>query len=236
LDIDLIGTASYAGQIAWFENDGDENFTMHIIFDATGRPSCAYAVDLDSNVDLLATVCGFNQIMWFENDGDSTFSQHVIASSFYRPHAVLTADFDNDSDVDILASAINSSEIAWWENDGAQSFTKHTISNTFNGATGIFAKDVDQDGDIDVLGTAQFGDKISWWESDLVGIEEHQTPVMKGSHLGPTIISGPLCFVGPGDLSVYNICGKIVRPETIGPGVYFIKSESGDFRKIIKIR
>ena len=180
-DMDLLGTASFRttatyGEIAWFENDGKQNFVEHNIKKNFGRPSqvCAADVDGDGDMDVLATVCQLNQIMWFENDGSRNFTQHTIGTNFVRPRDVHAADFDQDGDMDIIGAAIDSNEISWWENDGKQNFTKHTITTNFRGATEIFLKDVDQDGDLDILGAAQHANKISWFENNSAPTEIQQ--------------------------------------------------------------
>jgi len=170
-DVDLLGTASGrstgTGEIAWFENDGNQVFTRNTIFSTSARPSCAIArdLDLDGDVDVVAAICMFNQIMWFENDGEQQFTGYVIGTGFGRPHSVDTADFDHDGDIDVIATAIDSDKIAWLENDGAQSFTQHEVTVNYDGAADVFAVDLDLDGDTDVLGTAHFADQIKWWEN-----------------------------------------------------------------------
>lgn len=174
-DVDILGTASFRttssyGEIAWFENDGQQNFTERNIKKNFGRPSQVSAADVDGDgdVDVLATVCHLNQILWFENDGSQHFTQHTIGTNFTRPRDVHATDLDQDGDLDILATAIDANQIAWWENDGRQNFTKHIITAAFVGATEIFLKDLDQDGDLDLLGAAQHANKISWFENNTI--------------------------------------------------------------------
>jgi len=176
-DVDILGTASFRtgagnGEVAWFENDGSEQFTEHTISANWARPNNVYAsdIDLDGDVDVLATVCIVDQLVWFENDGEENFTRLTIAENFQRPRCVRTADLDDDGDIDILGAAINSNEIAWWENDGQQNFTKRVVTATFNGATEVSASDIDQDGDLDILGAAQFANRITWWENTLYGV------------------------------------------------------------------
>jgi len=178
-DVDLLGTASGRttgnGEIAWFENDGSQVFTKHLILSTGARPSCVIALDIDFDldVDVVASVCQLNQIMCFEHNGSHEFTQNVIGYGFNRPHSVDTADFDNDGDIDILAGAINNDKISWLENDGALNFTQYVITNNYDGAADVYAADVDRDGDIDFLGTAHYADQIKWWENEgIVGIED----------------------------------------------------------------
>ena len=54
-DVDLLGTASGRttgnGEIAWFENDGSQDFTKHSILNTAARPSCVIALDIDFDLD-----------------------------------------------------------------------------------------------------------------------------------------------------------------------------------------
>ncbi len=179
-DIDVLATASFRtapqnGEVSWFENDGEQNFTEQNIINNYGRPSCAIATDIDNDgdMDVIVSVCVLHYIIWLENDGLQNFTNNIITTNFFRPHNVFAADMDNDGDQDILGAAINLNQIAWFENDN-NDFTKQIVSGNFNGATCICAKDIDNDGDQDILGAAQFGNQIKWWESDLTaGISDN---------------------------------------------------------------
>jgi len=185
-DMDLLGTASGRttgnGEIAWFENDGNQDFTKHSILNTTARPSCVIALDIDFDldIDIIASVCQLNQIMLFENNGNQEFTQNVIGYGFNRPHSIDTADFDNDGDIDILAGAINNDKISWLENDGALNFTQNVITSSYDGAADVYAADIDRDGDIDFLGTAHYADQIKWWENIQISDIESQKSLIPG--------------------------------------------------------
>jgi hypothetical protein len=172
-DVDILGTAARGasgwGDISWFENDGNENFTERPISLGWARPSNVHAadIDLDGDVDVFATICFANQLVWFENTGDEEFEIHVVAYGLGRPRGVRAVDMDGDGDMDLMAVAIDGGEIAWWENDGHQVFTKHSVATDFSGATEARAVDLDGDGDLDVLGAAQYDDQIAWWETEV---------------------------------------------------------------------
>jgi len=177
-DMDILATASLRtatpdGEISWFENDGNQNFTEHTIISDYGKPSCAIASDMDNDddTDVIAAICQLNQIVLFENDGAQNFTPEIISNNFFRPHSLFAADIDNDDDLDILGAAINLNQIAWFENNDLN-FTKHVVSNAFGGASCVLATHIDDDNDLDILGTAQFANEIAWWENSLItGIE-----------------------------------------------------------------
>ncbi|MFB0509956.1 MAG: T9SS type A sorting domain-containing protein, partial [bacterium] len=239
-DTDLIGTASYAGEVAWFENDGNQSFTKHNIFETWARPSCAETADIDSDddIDIVATVCYLNQVLWFENDGSQTFTPLVIDSNFTRPHQVRTADLDNDDDIDVIATAIDNDQIAWWENGEGNpvQWTKHVITDNFNGATGIHIFDIDRDNDLDVLGAAQFGNKISWWENVPAGIEEKSITQIKQPNPIPTILSNQLKLEENKNWKFYDIIGRNISTNNIKPGIYLLVIDGIIAQKVIKIK
>jgi hypothetical protein len=247
-DVDLLGTASFRttatnGEIAWFENDGKQNFVEHNIKRNFGRPSQVSAADVDGDgdMDVLAAVCQLNQILWFENDSSQNFTQHTIGINFVRPRDVHAADLDQDGDLDILGAAIDSHEISWWENDGRQNFTKHTVTTNFRGATEIFLKDVDQDGDLDILGAAQFANKISWFENDSAPTEIKQNendivpnPVkfsLLKNYPNPfnstTQIAFDLPVAASLELQIFNMTGKLIKTlahgEPCAPGNHSVQ-------------
>ncbi|MDP8285894.1 MAG: FG-GAP-like repeat-containing protein, partial [Candidatus Electryonea clarkiae] len=167
-DIDVLGTAWLAGDITWWENDGNENFTEHTIEGDANLPNRVYATDVDGDgdVDVLGTAWNTDAITWWENDGDENFTEHTIDGDFDGATSVYATDVDGDGDVDVLGAAWHANDIIWWENDGSENFTEHTIDGDFNGARTVYATDVDGDGDVDILGAAGQGDCITWWEND----------------------------------------------------------------------
>ena len=163
-DVDIVGGGEY---LAWWENDGDENFTRRNI-DATWGADCVQPIDLDDDgdIDILVSVYTSNSIRWWENDGSENFTRHTIVSGFDGVRSTYAIDLDSDGDLDVLGAADFDDDIAWWENDGNENFTGHTIDADFDQANAVFAIDLDGDNDVDVLGTAGNDDDVAWWEND----------------------------------------------------------------------
>jgi hypothetical protein len=84
-DMDLVttwqgGTHRSGNLVAWYENDGNQNFTRHIIDDEAIDAKDAKAADIngDGHLDVVAGSFSSNEVAWYENDGDQNFTKHVI--------------------------------------------------------------------------------------------------------------------------------------------------------------
>jgi hypothetical protein len=188
-DMDALGVSSPAGKVAWFENDGNFNFTERVIATNFSDPRSPLAVDMDGDddFDVIAAAAGSNEITWWENDGDENFAEHVIDGNFTGARRAFPVDLDGDGDIDVVGAALPIDEISWWENDGDENFTKHQITTTFDAALGVWAEDMDGDGDIDVLGTATYDDgEVAWFEND--GDEDFTEHTIKDNWDWPQVV------------------------------------------------
>ena len=68
-DMDVLSASVLDDKIAWYENDGNENFTPHTITTGANRATSVYAVDVDGDgdIDVLSTSDLDNKIAWYEN-------------------------------------------------------------------------------------------------------------------------------------------------------------------------
>jgi hypothetical protein len=170
-DLDVLATADYIAtddEIAWYENDGNQNFSHHpISIAANGGFSMAYPADIDSDgdVDLISTDYFNDEIVWHENDGTQSFTAQAIGSAD-GVRSVYAVDVDGDSDMDVVSGSVFDDKVAWYENDGNQNFTERPISVLADAAHAVFASDVDGDGDTDVLSGSRNDDKIAWYENN----------------------------------------------------------------------
>jgi hypothetical protein len=165
----LSASASVYGddKIAWYENDGSQNFTEHVISTAADSSVSVFAADVDSDgdMDVLSASGNDDKISWYENDGSQNFTEHTISTVADSAASVFATDVDGDGDMDILSASPLDNTIAWYENDTGPGFTDHPISTTANGAASVFAADVDGDGDMDVLSASSLDDTIAWYEN-----------------------------------------------------------------------
>ncbi len=179
-DLDILGAAMHAHDIAWWENSsasGDGSaWIEHTVDDNFNWAASAYAADVDGDgdIDILGAAMGADDITWWENSsasGDgSTWVEHIVDEEYDGAHWIFAADIDGDGDIDILGAALMADEITWWENsspsgDGS-AWTEHTVDDNFGGANTVHAADIDGDGDLDILGAASSTtDEITWWEN-----------------------------------------------------------------------
>jgi len=127
-DTDVLGTATSAGDVIWWENDGGSppGFIEHAVdLDFWGANS-VHAIDMDgdNDMDVVAAASGDCEIAWWENTpsgnaspGDPfTWTKHTVHYDERKPHGVYAADLDGDDDPDILAAVHHGGYVAWWEN------------------------------------------------------------------------------------------------------------------------
>ncbi len=134
-DIDVLAAAElgnpfFGGKVAWYENDGSEAFTEHVISDSAHLAAFVFATDLDGDgdTDVLSASSVEGQVedkvMWYENDGSEAFTERIISDSAFTPEAGFAADLDGDGDTDVLLASFyrdtsyTGGKIAWYENLG----------------------------------------------------------------------------------------------------------------------
>jgi hypothetical protein len=92
-DNDILGAAEapVANEIAWWENDGDENFIKHTIDAAFDGASSVYAEDIDGDgaIDILGAAYRDDAITWWESDLTPVEVIDVGAISIDIPDTVL---------------------------------------------------------------------------------------------------------------------------------------------------
>ena len=174
-DMDIIGVNSHSSaEIAWWNNNGFNEFTKIIIRDNLNKARSIRAEDVnnDQNIDLVVAVYGENKIIYLENNGDETFSDYIVDNNFVGAHTIDIKDVNDDGYLDILCSGFDynyhNGEIAWWENDGLSpiGWSKNLISNRFQQSPFVFGEDMDGDNDMDVIACGELNNEILWWEND----------------------------------------------------------------------
>ena len=69
-DTDVLSASFSDNKIAWYENDGSENFTTHTITTAAYGAFSVFAADVDGDgdTDVLSASLYDDKIAWYEND------------------------------------------------------------------------------------------------------------------------------------------------------------------------
>ncbi len=168
-DMDVVGCSKDADDVAWYENDGSQNFTKHIIDPDFQGGRCVVVSDIDSDgdMDVVGAGEGYSYdgiISWWENDGAQNFTEHLIIDFFENAYAVDAVDIDGDNDIDLLGVSNWGHEVSWWENDGNRGFTQHWVASNFRYPYSVAGVDLDRDGDMDVVAGAAY-EEVSWFEN-----------------------------------------------------------------------
>ncbi len=120
-NMDILASASSSDEVAWFENDGSENFTKHIVGTSIDYAAFGMAGDIDNDGDLDVVVSATNSdtLLWYENDGTHlSFTQHIIAdaSTLGDSYALDLNDIDADGDIDVALTSPGPNKFRWMEN------------------------------------------------------------------------------------------------------------------------
>jgi len=218
-DKDLFSAASFSykyGEIAWYENDGKEQFhTVSIATGANGAES-VYAADMDNDgdIDVLSAARYADKVFWYENDGNERFIAQTITSDIENALYVNAADLDNDGDMDVISAS--PSEIYWFENDGYMGFNVHTLAT--NTSSHLYMSDIDNDGDMDVVSTYGSYD-IVWFENDgNAFFSSHY--ISKNNNYVPSIFAADMDRDGDMDVLYSSSKDEIVWCENNGVEIF----------------
>lgn len=148
------------GSVVILENDGNCNFTKHVVIDKIARVSDVRAGDMNNNgrMDLAAAQFGYDdgETRWMENLGDWEFKSHML-QYLSGPINVELVDIDSDGNLDIISLVSQEwEEIYCYINDGKGNFQPRLLWGSNNedyGSSGIAMFDLNQNGHMDILYT-----------------------------------------------------------------------------------
>jgi len=108
-------------------------------------------------------------------------------------------------------------------------------NNWWGDVTGPYHPDSNPGGQGDTV--SDYVDFTSWLSSP-VGVEEQPfvKPVENQATIASTIFRGSLQLPARKTCRVFDITGRVVQPDKIQPGIYFIEVEGVVTQKVIKIR
>lgn len=166
-DVDIIGAAATADEIAWWENPGDDSaWTKHTVATSFDEARAVWGVDLDgdSDMDILAAARDGNRVTWWENSaGNGTaWVERDIDTEVDTPTCVVAADIDGDGSTDVVGAAEVDSAVIWWHNSAGDGtlWRRHDVDD-LNGGDAVYAADVNGDGRLDIVG----GNSVNWFEN-----------------------------------------------------------------------
>jgi YVTN family beta-propeller protein len=81
-----------------------------------------------------------------------------------------------------------------------------------------------------------FGASVSVIRDSMTGVEESKVSIVNTKHIGATIFRGPLQLPEGKKCKVFNITGRVVAPDKVQPGIYFVEVEGVVTQKVVKIR
>lgn len=168
-DLDILSaTFDGEGTIAWYENNGSQQFSRNVITTDALDATSVLVEDMngDGYLDVVAASLGNNAITWYQNNGHQQFARHTITTSAPKVSSLHVADLDGDGDPDIVAATKGDNVIAWYENGSSQGFARHVITTSIDVPCSVSAADFDGDGDLDVVSASFFDDTVAWYEND----------------------------------------------------------------------
>jgi hypothetical protein len=183
--LDLLGTASSAALVVWYENTprpgGQVEWKKHIIDDKSPAPIHGHPIDMDGDGDIdVVMALGMregpaprekHQVVWYENVGKpgkgTEWKKHVIGA---LPNAfeAIAADLDGDGKLDVIATAWGpAGQVVWFHNTSLEGPWKmHVLKEKWSNANQVIAADFNSDGRIDLAATAERGaNELRWWKN-----------------------------------------------------------------------
>ncbi len=232
LDMDVLACSYELNQVVFFENDGSQVFTVHVIPVPVQHPLTLASDDLDNDNDLdivCATQDAGTGMVILRNDGNLNFTYIQLSALSYSSTWAEITDLDND--LDILGNNFTATGgLLCYEQTAPMNFTEYLIPYPWvhGGATG----DIDGDGDIDLAGAA-CGTSFSWFENEgantftkqiLPGISGcpvsvEITDINNDGHkdiVGESWGSSKLCWWandGNEVFTMYQICDTLINPS-----------------------
>ena len=121
-DMDVLGAASTAWDIIWWENEDGLgiSWTEHIIDGDFEFAKSVYSEDMDGDGDMDVLGAGYDIFRWWENETGSGTSwiEHTVEGNFQTAISIFSEDIDGDGDMDILGADFSLGDIIWWDIGG----------------------------------------------------------------------------------------------------------------------
>ena len=105
--MDVLSASWNDDTIAWYENDGSESFTPHVITDSADRAWSVFAADMDGDgdMDVLSASLGDDTIAWYENEnfdfGDAPLPYPTTLSEDGARHGPIGPTLGTNRDLEV---------------------------------------------------------------------------------------------------------------------------------------
>ncbi|MDX2361859.1 MAG: T9SS type A sorting domain-containing protein [Crocinitomicaceae bacterium] len=203
-DMDVLSASQNDDRIAWYENDGSENFTQHDITITLDKACGVVAADFDGDGDIDVAASSVTnatgKVVWFRNDGFQNFTMTNIETNLDRVHSITKDDIDGDGDVDLLVPVRDAGQLKLYKNDGLGNFTVTTIITGLSFPRTIWAEDIDGDGDRDIAFQSMLSAGIYWGEND--GAENFTRHTVTTANIADTKFVSVGDMDGDGDMDI----------------------------------
>ena len=171
-------------------------------------------------------------VVRYNCSGSSSDGANAIALDNAGNVYVTGWSFGSGTSSDYATVKYNSSGVEQWVKryDGS--------ANLYDEA---YAIAVDNAGNICVTGRSEawvtYSDYVTIkYDSTGIGIVDEGAISVENSDLGATLVSGPLLLPEGKNCRVYDITGRVVIPDKIRPGIYFIEIDGEITQKVVKVR
>ncbi|MBI3942860.1 MAG: VCBS repeat-containing protein [Chloroflexi bacterium] len=212
--LDIVAADTDVG-LYWFENDGQCNFTRHVVHLRKGEWIERHAwgdVDGDGQLEFVGIDNWGGAVHYFDITGDprdgNSWVQHYIAQLGELPgaYAVAVADFDRDGEMEVAASSWRKGNryTLYKRQNGA--WTVQIIDEHIAETRNVVAVDMNGDGWLDILGSATIQGQVMWYENPGAPFGSPWKKHMIDEVRMPTL-GHPVDMDGDGDVDIVMAAG-----------------------------
>jgi|GEM_PF-1496186 len=205
-----------------YKPNGDTSWVKTYSDSVCGEQAYGVATDTEGNI----IVTGWKQTIKYNTQGDTLWVRKYTNSISGLDVAVDTAN-------NIIVAG---TKLIKYTPNGDTLWTAIYDSGLFDWGYGVT---VDQEGHVIVTGgiyDSTFADFLTIKYDRAPGVEEEKTESVNDNNFGATIFNGSLLLPEGKNCKVFDITGRVVTPDKIKPGIYFIEIDGQFTKKVVKVR